>query len=72
MNVARLTGGDVYGVNDPGALEAVFQKIDQMQQTKLVQLAPDTLDDFRPYCLAGMSLVGLATLCLFGVRFTPW
>ena|SRR5579863_4618486 len=72
VNVARLTGGDVYGVNDPGALEAVFQKIDQMQQTKMVQLAPDTLDDFRPYCLAGMSLVGLATLCLFGVRFTPW
>lgn len=72
VNVARLTGGDVYGVNDPGALEAVFQKIDQMQQTKMVQLAPDTLDDFRPYCLAGMSLVGLATLCLFGVRYTPW
>jgi Ca-activated chloride channel homolog len=72
VNVARLTGGDVYGVNDPGALELVFQKIDQMQQTKVVQLAPDTLDDFRPYCLAGMSLVGLSTLCLLGVRYTPW
>jgi len=72
VNVARLTGGDVYGVNDPGTLEAVFQKIDQMQQTKVVQLAPDTLDDFRPYCLAGMSLVSLATVCLFGLRYTPW
>jgi Ca-activated chloride channel family protein len=72
VNVARLTGGDVYGVNDPGTLEGVFQKIDQMQQTKVVQLAPDTLDDFRPYCLAGMSLVSLATVCLFGLRYTPW
>ena len=43
-----------------------------MQQTKMVQLAPDTLDDFRPYCLAGLSLAGLATLSLFGLRFTPW
>jgi hypothetical protein len=43
-----------------------------MQQTKVVQLAPDTLDDFRPYCLAGMSLVSLATVCLFGLRYTPW
>jgi Ca-activated chloride channel homolog len=72
VNVSRLTGGDVFGVDDPGALEAVFERIDQMQQTKLVQLAPDTLDDFGPYCLAGLSLVGLATLCLFGVRYTPW
>ena len=72
VNVSRLTGGDVFGVDDPGALEAVFERIDQMQQTKMVQLAPDTLDDFRPYSLVGMALVGLASLCLFGVRYTPW
>jgi Ca-activated chloride channel family protein len=72
VNVSRLTDGDVFGVDDPGALEAVFEKIDKMQQTKLVQLAPDVLDDFRPYCLVGLSLVGLATVCLFGVRYTPW
>ena len=72
VNIAGITGGDVYGVNDPNALDLVFQKIDKMQQTKMVQLAPDTLDDFRPYCLAGLSLAGLATLSLFGLRFTPW
>lgn len=72
VNITATTGGEVYGVNDPSALEAVFQKIDEMQQTKLTQLAPDTLDDFRPYCLAGMVLVSLATACLYGLRFTPW
>jgi Ca-activated chloride channel family protein len=72
VNICVLTGGEVYGVNDPNALEGVFQRIDEMHQTRLVQLAPDTLDHFRPYCLAGLSLLGLATMCLFGVRFTPW
>jgi Ca-activated chloride channel family protein len=71
-NITGITGGAVYAVDDPHALDEVFQKIDQMQQTKMVQLSPDTLDDFRPYCMAGLSLAGLATLSLFGLRFTPW
>lgn len=72
VNICVSTGGEVFGVNDPQAIEAVFQRIDEMQQTRMVQLAPDRLDNFRPYCMAGLSLLGLATLCLFGVRFTPW
>lgn len=72
VNIAITTGGEVFGVNDPQALEHVFQRIDQMQQTELVQLAPDTLDDFRPYCLAGLGLLGCVTVGLFGLRFAPW
>ncbi|MBX3441431.1 MAG: VWA domain-containing protein [Planctomyces sp.] len=72
INLARLTGGEVYGVNDPFALEAVFQSIDRMQQTQQVQLAPDAFDDFRPYCLAGLVLLSLSTLCSLGARYTPW
>jgi Ca-activated chloride channel family protein len=72
VNICVMTGGEVFGVNEPGALEYVFQRIDQMQQTELVQLAPDRLDDFGPYCLAGLGLLSLATMTLFGLRFTPW
>lgn len=72
VNICVTTGGAVFGVNEPQALEHVFQRIDEMQQTRMVQLAPDRLDAFGPYCLAGLSLLSLATLCLFGVRFTPW
>lgn len=72
VNICVSTGGEVFGVNDPQALEAVFQRIDDMQQTRVIHLAPDRLDNFRPYCVAGLGMLSLVTICLFGVRFTPW
>jgi Ca-activated chloride channel family protein len=72
VNLISMTGGEVFGVDDPQTLEAVFQKIDQMHQTEMVQLAPETLDWYTPYAIAGLSLVGLITTGLFGLRFTPW
>ena len=39
---------------------------------RLAATAPDRLDDFGPYCLVGLSLLSLATMTLFGLRFTPW
>jgi Ca-activated chloride channel family protein len=72
VNIASITGGEVYPVGDPAALDGVFQRIDQMQQTELIQLAPDAIDDFAPYCLVGLCLTGLSTLTLLGLRFTPW
>lgn len=72
VNISAFTGGNVYSVGDPAALEGVFQRIDEMQQTELVQLAPDAIDHFVPYCLTGLCLAGLMTITLFGLRFTPW
>jgi len=37
-----------------------------------VQLAPDTLDDFRPYSLVALIMLSLTAISLFGLRFTPW
>ncbi len=71
-NVTALTGGEVFHPGDPDALKAVFQRIDKMHQTKLEKSISDTMDDFWPYCLAGLVLVGLGTLSLFGMRYTPW
>jgi Ca-activated chloride channel family protein len=72
VNISGLTGGQAFAAGDPAALEAVFRRIDGMQKARLVQVAPETLDDFRPFCLAGLALLGLGGLALFGARYTPW
>ena len=43
-----------------------------MQQTEMVQLSPESQDNYLPYGLAGLSLVGLISGALFGLRYTPW
>lgn len=70
--VAGLTGGEVFSPGDPEALKAVFQRIDAMKQTRLEKTASETLDDFRPFCIAGLSVLGLSALAMFGLRYTPW
>jgi Ca-activated chloride channel homolog len=30
------------------------------------------MDNFVPYCVAGLVLLGLLTLASFGLRYTPW
>lgn len=72
VNIARLTGGEVFGVDDPGALEAVFAQIDKMQETKIETTAAETLDHFAPFGVAGLSILGVSLLSLFGLRYTPW
>jgi len=72
VNITAITGGEVFEPGDPGALEIVFQRIDQMQQARMEKTTAEMLDNFAPYCFAGMSLLGLCTLCSFGLRYTPW
>jgi Ca-activated chloride channel family protein len=72
VTLTALTGGEVFAVDDPQTLTSVFQRIDQMQQTEMVQLAPESLDHFLPYGIVGLGLVGLLSGSLFGLRYTPW
>ena len=72
VNVAGLTGGEAFAAGEPAALEAVFQKIDAMQQTRMEKTAAETLDHFAPFCIAGLSLLATTGLALFGLRYTPW
>ena len=72
VNITALTGGEVFPVDDPGALKAVFERIDAMRETKLEKTASELLDDFVPACMVGLSLVGLASCAFFGLRYTPW
>jgi Ca-activated chloride channel family protein len=72
VNVASLTGGEAFEAGDPDALQTVFRRIDGMQQAKLEKTVGETRDDFFPYCVAGLSLLGLGIVALFVARYTPW
>ncbi len=71
-NVTGLTGGAVFSPGDPGALATVFQRIDEMQETKIEKTAAEMMDFFFPFSVAGISLLGVSLLSLFGLRYTPW
>ena len=70
--IASSTGGNVFEARDPGALQEVFQRIDQMQSAKLKPTAADYADHFWPVALAGVVLCGLQLIASFGLRYTPW
>ncbi len=71
-NVTGLTGGAVFSPGDPAALTTVFQRIDEMQETKIEKTAAEMMDFFFPFSIAGLSLLGVGLLSLFGLRYTPW
>ncbi|WP_165229114.1 vWA domain-containing protein [Aquisphaera insulae] len=72
VTITGLTGGEVFPVDDPQALRAVFERIDSMKATRMEKTAPELLDDFGPFCMAGLTLLGATGLTLLGLRYTPW
>jgi Ca-activated chloride channel family protein len=70
--ICDRTGGQVFAAGDPEMLRAVFQRIDQMQKARLETVQGEAVDWFEPVCLAGLVLLGLHSLCAFGLRTTPW
>lgn len=72
VNITYHTGGEVFSPGDAESLRRVFERIDEMHQTELEKTAAESLDDFQPFCLAGLALSSLSGLVLFGLRFTPW
>jgi Ca-activated chloride channel homolog len=72
VNLTRLTGGDVFNPGDTRALHDVFQRIDQMQKAKLEKGSAEVVDWFFPFCVTGLSVLGLLALAQLGLRYTPW
>jgi Ca-activated chloride channel homolog len=70
--IATITGGEVFSAGDPEGLKSVFKRIDAMKQTKLKKTMAETIDDFGPYCIAGLSTLGVLSATLLGLRYTPW
>ena len=72
FTIASLTGGQAFAAGDPAALREVFQHIDKMQPAKLKPSTPEYADFFWPLALAGLSMLGLQMVSLFGLRYSPW
>lgn len=72
VNLTALTGGEVFNPGDEDGLKSVFKRIDEMQQTRLEKTSAETMDNFAPFSIVGISLLSLMLLALFGLRYTPW
>ena len=72
VNMTRLTGGEVFEPGDEEGVKAVFRRIDAMQPARLEKTAAETADHFVPFCIAGLSLLGVLGFTSYGVRYTPW
>jgi len=72
QRIASITGGEVFEPGDQSGLARVFERIDKMQKTRLEKTHAEAADDFWPWCLAGLGLLGCALVALFGLRYTPW
>lgn len=72
VNITHYTGGEAFQPDDPESLKAMFARIDAMNRARLVLTSAQVLDDFVPWCYAGLSFLGLAALAALGLRYTPW
>jgi Ca-activated chloride channel family protein len=72
VNLARLTGGEVFNPGDTQALRRVFQRIDEMTKAQIEQGIAEQVDWFFPFCIAGLVVLGLWALAQLGLRYTPW
>ncbi len=72
VNITSLTGGEVFNPGDPSGLAAVFQRIDEMQETRVEKVQAEPIDDYEPWAHAALAVLGTALVALFGLRFTPW
>lgn len=70
--ITGRTGGQSFTAADPNSLATVFKRIDEMRQTETEKHISNTLDDFHPFCIGGLVLVGLGGIAFLGLRYTPW
>lgn len=72
QNIASMTGGASFPAGNQNGLNLIFSNIEQMSKAKLKRLTPNPVDYYDPFIIAGLSLLGLRILCLFGLRYNPW
>ena len=72
LNIASLTGGEMFAAGDPVALETVFKRIAEMQGAELEKVAGEQLDDFGLWCWVGLIALAVHALLQLFLRATPW
>jgi Ca-activated chloride channel family protein len=72
VDITSRTGGAVFNPGDTQALGSVFQRIDEMQETRIEKTSSEAIDDYAPWSTAALGLLAAALLASFGLRYTPW
>ena len=72
INITHYTGGEAFQPGDPESLKAMFARIDSMNRARLVQTSAQMLDGFEPWCVAGLTVLGMAAVASMGLRYSPW
>jgi Ca-activated chloride channel family protein len=72
LTISGRTGGEVFAAGDPEGLATIFRRIDEMQKTGIEKIAAESMDNFKPYSIAGAATLGLFLLSLTGLRYNPW
>lgn len=72
VNIASITGGEVFEAGDPLALRTVFERIDEMEVARVEKVAGEQIDDFGPWCWLALGILGAFGLFQFFLRATPW
>lgn len=72
VTLTAATNGAAFTPGDIQAFEEVFRKIDAMKPAETEVIESDKIDNFRPWCVAGLSSMLLWAVSLFGLRYTPW
>jgi len=70
--IAGLTGGESFKPDDEEGLKRIYARIDTMQKARMEKSQAEAADDFRPWALGALAVLGLGLLALFGLRTTPW
>ena len=71
-DLARETGGEAFAATDRKGLERIFNHIDRMRPAKFAPGGTVPMDFFMPFAVVGLLALGLHTLGLLGLRYTPW
>ncbi|MDP6955153.1 MAG: vWA domain-containing protein, partial [Planctomycetota bacterium] len=72
VDITSRTGGAVFSPGDVAGLDAVFQRIDEMQLTRIEKVASEAIDDYPPWVLASLGVLAGSLLAAFGLRYSPW
>lgn len=71
-SICTITGGSSFSTGDDVGLRNVFDRIDSMQTVRMERTIADVHDWYLPFCLSGLSALGLFVFSSFGLRYTPW
>lgn len=71
-DLVEATGGEAFAASYSGRLDAIFRHIDRMKPARFEPAGTVPLDEFGPFAIAAIGLLGLHGLGLCFARYTPW